>query len=68
MLAQCRRVAEILRAGADPDDATAYRQWVRRVALRICEASCPGEVPDPAGNRAGDGDRELLDRLMAALS
>jgi hypothetical protein len=58
VLADCRRVVDILRAGADPADAAAYRHWVQQVAVRVCAAS--GSAGEP-------GRRAFLDELAAAL-
>jgi hypothetical protein len=79
VLADCRRVVEILRAGADPADGAAYHHWVRQVAVRVCAASRSGGVLGIAGDRIGSpegtfGDApepdlgRFLDELGAALS
>jgi hypothetical protein len=58
VLADCRRVVDILRAGADPADAAVYRHWVQQVAVRVCAAS--GSAGEP-------GRRGFLDDLAVAL-
>jgi hypothetical protein len=79
VLADCRRVVEILRASADPADGAAYRHWVRQVAVRVCAASRSGGVLGIAGDGFGSRERtpgearepnldQFLDALGAALS
>jgi hypothetical protein len=68
VLEHCRRAAEVLRMGADPADADAYREWVRLVAAQVCDASRSGGVLGLSGERIDGGAQELLDELAAALS
>lgn len=68
VLADCRRVAEILRASADPADAAAYCHWVQQVAVRVCRAAGSGGGFGLAGERADATERSFLGDLTAALS
>ncbi len=68
VLDHCRRAATVLRGGAAPADASAYCQWVRLIAARVCDASRPSGVPSNDDGQAGAVDEELLDELTAALS
>jgi hypothetical protein len=68
VLADCRRVAEILRASADPADAAAYRHWVQQVAIRVCRAARSGGVFGLSGERIDPVEQAFLDDLAAALS
>jgi hypothetical protein len=76
VLADCRRVVGILRAGADPADSAAYRHWVQQVAVRVCHASRSSGVlgvgADSGGVAAGDRisplERQFLADLGGALS
>lgn len=67
VLADCRRVAEILRAGADPADAAAYRHWVQQVAVRVFGAARSGGVFGLGGEAIGPVERQFLDDLAGAL-
>lgn len=67
VLADCRRVAEILRAGADPADAAAYCHWVQQVAVRVCRAARSGGVFGFSGERIGAPQQAFLDDLATAL-
>jgi hypothetical protein len=58
VLADCRRVVDVLRTGADPADAAVYGHWVQQVAVRVCAAS--GSAGEP-------GRRGFLDDLAVAL-
>jgi hypothetical protein len=68
VLAGCRQVAEILRRGADPADAAAYRHWVQQVAVRVFGASRSGGVLGLSGEVVSPDEREFLDDLAAALA
>jgi hypothetical protein len=68
VLADCRRVVDILRASADPADGAAYRHWVQQVAVRVCAAARSGGVLGIAGEAIGSPERSFLDELGAALS
>jgi hypothetical protein len=68
VLADCRRVVEILRVSADPADGAAYRHWVQQVAVRVCAAARSGGVLGIAGEAIGTPARGFLDELGAALS
>jgi len=68
VLADCRRVTEVLRARADLADANAYRHWVQQIAVRIFAASRSGGVFRLPGERLGGAQRAFLDRLAAALA
>jgi hypothetical protein len=68
VLADCRRAAEILRGGADPADAAAYRHWVQQVAVRVFGATRSGGVLGLSGEAASPEEREFLDDLAAALA
>jgi hypothetical protein len=68
VLADCRRAAEILRSGADPADAAAYRHWVQQVAVRVFGASRSGGVLRLGGEPTGPLEREFLDELTTALA
>jgi hypothetical protein len=68
VLEHCRRAAEVLRVGADPADAGAYREWVQLVAAQVCDASRSGGVLGLSGERIDGDTQELLDELAAALS
>jgi hypothetical protein len=68
VLSQCRRVTEVLRHGADPADADAYRQWVRDIAERVCAATRSGGVLGLSGEQIGPAEQQLLDELATALS
>ena len=68
VLADCRRVAEILRAGADPADAAAYRHWIQQVAVRVFGAARSGGVLGLGGGAIGPVEREFLDDLAGALA
>lgn len=67
VLADCRRVAEVLRASADPADAAAYRHWVQQVAVRVCGAARSGGVLGLGSEPIRAGERAFLDELAAAL-
>jgi hypothetical protein len=68
VLADCRRVVDILRASADPADGAAYRHWVQQVAVRVCAAAQSGGVLGIPGEAIGTPARRFLDELGAALS
>jgi hypothetical protein len=68
VLADCRRVVELLRASADPADSAAYRHWVQQVAVRVVAAARSGGVLGIAADRIGSPERGFLDELGAALS
>jgi hypothetical protein len=68
VLADCRRVAEILRARVELADANAYRHWVQQIAVRVFAASRSGGVFRLPGERLGGAQRAFLDRLAAALA
>lgn len=68
VLADCRRVAEILRSSADPADAAAYCHWVQQVAVRVCRAARSGGVFGLSGERIDPPEQAFLDDLAAALS
>lgn len=68
VLSDCSRVAEILRASADPADAAAYRHWVQQVAVRVCRAARSGGVFGLSGERIDAVEQAFLDDLTAALS
>jgi hypothetical protein len=61
VLAGCRRAGGILRAGADPADAAAYRHWVQQVAVRVYGATRADASLAPA-------ERRFLDDIAAAIS
>ncbi|MPZ27191.1 MAG: hypothetical protein GEV12_12465 [Micromonosporaceae bacterium] len=67
VLAECRRVADVLR-GADPADAAAYRHWIQQVAVRVFGASRSGGVLGLSGETVPPVEREFLDDLATALS
>lgn len=68
VLADCRRVVDVLRASADPADGAAYRHWVQQVAVRVCAAARSGGVLGIAAGQIGSPQRRFLDELGAALS
>lgn len=75
VLADCRKVAGILRASADPADAAAYRHWMQQVAVRVCQAARSGGVLGVGldggaggGTLAGAPERTFLDDLAVALA
>lgn len=68
VLADCRRVADVLRAGADPADAAAYRHWVQQVAARVFAASRSGGVFGLSGERISASERAFLNDLATALA
>lgn len=68
VLADCRRVADILRGGADPADAAAYRHWIQQVAVRVFGASRSGGVLGLTGETVRPVEREFLDDLATALA
>lgn len=68
VLAHCRRAASVLRAGADPADAAAYRHWVQQVAIRVCGAARSGGLLGLGAEPIADRQQTLLDDLAAALS
>lgn len=68
VLAGCRRVAGILRAGADPADAAAYRHWVEQVAVRVTGAARSGGVLGLGGEATSPAEREFLADLAVALA
>ena len=68
VLAECRRAAEILRAGVDPADAAAYRHWVQQVAVRVFGATRSGGVLGLDGETIGPAEREFLADLATALA
>jgi hypothetical protein len=68
VLEDCRRAVEILRAGADPADAAAYRHWVQQVAVRVCGASRSGGVLGIGKEQLSAPERAFLDELGAVLS
>lgn len=65
VLADCRRVAEVLRARADLADANAYRHWVQQIAVRVFAA-----VGGPGSGWRGEHrtQRAVVDDLAAALA
>jgi hypothetical protein len=68
VLEQCRRAVEILRGGADPADADAYRRWLQQVAVRVCGASRSGGVLGLGSEQPSPPERAFLDDLAAVLT
>jgi len=68
VLTDCRRVAEILRTGADPADAAAYRHWVQQVAVRVFGSARSGGVLGLGGEAVGPVERRFLEDLASALA
>lgn len=64
VLADCRRVAQILRDRADLADANAYRHWVVQIAVRVFAAAGGG----PGWRAERRAQRAFLDDLVAALT
>lgn len=68
LLADCRRIAQVLRDSADPGDAAAYRHWVQQVVVRVCRAAHSDGVQRWSGPyQLGPAERDFLDELAAAL-
>lgn len=68
VLEHCRTAAEVLRTGADPADAAAYRHWVQQVAVRVSGAARSGGVLALGGEPLRDSQQALLDELAVALA
>jgi hypothetical protein len=66
-LEQLRKVSSILGTKA-PDDAPAFRAWLRSVAMHAAEASSEGGFLGFGGVRVSDAEKATLAELDAALA
>jgi hypothetical protein len=67
ILEELRAVNEIVTAKATPEEAAAYRQWLRDAAQEAANAAKEGGFFGFHAVRVSDGEQRMLDKLEDAL-
>ncbi len=65
-LASLREVSAILDAKA-PDDAAAFKSWLREISQKVAEAAVEGSILGFGGVRVSDAEKATLRNISAAL-
>jgi hypothetical protein len=66
-LDDCRAVAQLLASKAPLPEATEYKAWALSVAEKVAMAASEGGFLGFGGERLSASEKELLDKLKAAL-
>ena len=67
ILDELRRVNEILTAKATPEEAQAFREWLKETAKRAAEAAKEGGFMGFHAVRVSEGEQRMLDQLEQVL-
>ncbi len=67
MLDDCRQVSQLLSQKADQQEAQQYREWALHVGEKVAHAAKEGSVLGFGGERFSEPERQLMDKIRAAL-
>ena len=65
---KCQQANQLLAEKSTVQEAGGYKQWVLAVGQKVAEAAKEGGFLGVGGERVSESEREVLDKLTAALS
>ncbi|MBA3489931.1 MAG: hypothetical protein H0T78_10420 [Longispora sp.] len=68
VLNQARQASQVLAAKARPEDATAYRVWLSKIAANVADAARSGSFVNLGGERVSASEQQFIKHLDDALA